>query len=114
MIYADIIESTPRDTSDEKAPRGSMLCNFRLCMRTPLPPPFGHYGVTFYNVTSSQKAPLGWILHNFWLRIRTLKGTPKGSRDIWLLPVAMVLALLYSILHYYYIKKKRGNWLRMR
>ena len=26
---------------------------------------FGHYGVTFHNVTSGQKAPLGWKLRTF-------------------------------------------------
>ena len=66
---------------------------------------FGHYGLTFHNVTSGQKAPLGRILRNFWLRMRTPKGTPKESRDLWSLPVAMVLVLLYY-LYYNYSKKK--------
>jgi hypothetical protein len=89
MIDADVIESTPRGTSGEKAPLGRILRNFRLRIRTPIPPlrvTFGHYGVTFHNVTSGQNAPL-----------RSL-------------PVAMVLVLLYYILYYYYSKKKaRGK-----
>jgi hypothetical protein len=40
---------------------------------------------------SGQKAPLGRILRNFRLCMRTLKGTPKRSRDLRSLPVAMVL-----------------------
>ena len=70
--------------------------NFQLHMCTPLPPlrvTFGHYGVTFHNITSGQKAPLG--------HIRTPKGSSKGSRNLRSLPVAMVLVLLY------YSKKKR-------
>ena len=45
------------------------------------------------DVISGQKAPLGRILRT--------KGTPKESRDLWSLPVAMVLVLLYYILYYY-------------
>jgi hypothetical protein len=56
--------------------------------------PFGHYEVTFHNVTSGQKSPLGRALRNLRLRMRTPNGTPKGS-----LPVAMVLVLLYYILY---------------
>jgi hypothetical protein len=56
------------------------------------------------DVISGQKAPLG--LHNFRLRMCTHKGTPKGSRDLRSLPIAMVLVLLYYILYYYYSKTK--------
>ena len=59
--------------------------------------------------TSGEKAPLGRILRNLWLRMRTPKGTPKSSRDLMSLPVAMVLVLLYYILYYYYSKLKKGR-----
>ena len=62
--------------------------------------------------TSGKKAPLGRILRNFRFRMRTPKGTPKGSRDLWSLPVAMVLILLYYILYYYYSKKKTRRKIR--
>ena len=75
---------------------------------------FGDYGLTLHNVTSGQKAPLGRILRNFQLRMRTPKGTPKGSRDLWSLPVALVLVLPYYILYYYSKKKKTRETLHMR
>jgi hypothetical protein len=109
MIDADVLENTPKCTSGEKTPLGRILRNSRLRMRTPfhtLRVTFGHYGVTFHNVTSSQKARLGRILRNFRLCMRPPKGTPKGSRGLWSLPVAMVLVLLYCILYYHYSKKK--------
>ena len=74
--------------------------------REPLRVTFDHYGVMFHYVTSGQKAPLGRILCNFRLRMRTHKGTPKGSRDLRSLPVAMVLVLLYYIFYDCY---KRGG-----
>jgi hypothetical protein len=37
------------------------------------------------------------------------KGTHSGSRDLWSLPVAMVLVLLYYILYYYSKKTNAGN-----
>jgi hypothetical protein len=40
---------------------------------------FGHYGVTFHNVTFWQNAPLGRILHNFRLRMRTPKWSPEDG-----------------------------------
>jgi hypothetical protein len=61
------------------------------------------------DVIPGQKAPLGRILYNFRLHMRRPKGIPKGSSDLWLLPVAMLLVLLYylyNILYYYYSKKK--------
>ena len=47
----------------------------------------------------------GRILCNFRLRMRTPEGTPKGSRDLRSLPVAMVLYYIY----YYSKKKTRGK-----
>jgi hypothetical protein len=41
------------------------------------------------DIISGQKAPLGRILRNFRLYMRTPKGTPKGSRDLRSLPVAL-------------------------
>ena len=112
MIDADVIESTPRDTSSEKAPLGRILHNFRLRMRTPLPPlwvTFCHYGVTFHQVTNGQKAPLGPILSNFRMRMRTPNGNPKGSRDLRSLPVAMIFVLLYYICTITIVRKKCGE-----
>ena len=109
IIDADVLENTPRGTSSGKAPLGQILRNFWLRMRTPfhtIRVTFGHYGVTFNNVTSGQKARLGRILRNFRLRMLTPKGIPMGSRDLRSLPVAMVPVLLYCILYYYYSKKK--------
>jgi hypothetical protein len=87
--------------SGQKAPLRRILRNFRLRMRTPL----RSLRVTFHNVTSGQNAPLGRILRNLWLPMRTPKETPKESRDLWSLPVAMVLVLLY-ILYYFYSEGK--------
>ena len=53
------------------------------------------------DVISGEKAPLGRIVCHFRLRMRTLKENPSVSRDILSHPVAMVLVLLYYILHYY-------------
>ena len=56
--------------------------------------------------TFGEKVPLGRTLCNFWLCMCT----PKGSSDLWSLPVAMVLVLLYYILYYCSSKKKtRGE-----
>ena len=98
-------------TSGQKSPLGRILRNFQLRMRTPfhtLRVTFGHYGVTFHNVTSSQKSPLGRILRSSRLRMHTPKETPKVSRDLWSLPVAMVLVLLYYMLYYYNSKNKNA------
>ena len=43
---------------------------------------------------------------NFRSRMRIPNGTPKASRDLRSLPVAMVLVLLYYNLYYYYSKKQ--------
>ena len=59
MIDTDVLENTPRGTSGEKTPLVRILRNFQLRKRTPfhtLRVTFGHYGVTFHNVTSDQKA----------------------------------------------------------
>ena len=53
--------------------------------------PFGHYGG--YCATSG-------------CACAHIREHPKGSRDLRSLPVAMVLVLLYYILHYYSSKKK--------
>jgi hypothetical protein len=50
---SDVLENTPKCTSDEKTPLGRILRNSQLRMRTPfhnLRVTFGHYGVTFHNV----------------------------------------------------------------
>jgi hypothetical protein len=47
------------------------------------------------------KGPTRAILRNFRFRMCTSKGIPKGSRDLWSLPLAMILVLLHFILHYY-------------
>ena len=73
-------------------------------------PPSTSRGSPMGDDVTSQKDPLGRILRRFRLRMpthfhrmdiaqlsfrmRTPKGTPKGLRDLWSLPVAMVLVLL--------------------
>jgi hypothetical protein len=99
MIEADVLENTTRGTST----RVNILPNFRLRWRTPLPPL-----IEWPSVTTGWRfiTPLGRILRNFRFRMHTPKGTPKGSRDLRSLLIAMVFLQLY----YYYSKKKvRGK-----
>ena len=110
MIDTDVLENTPRGTSGEKTPLVRILRNFQLRKRTPfhtLRVTFGHYGVTFHIVTSDQKARLGRILRNSRLCMRTPKGTPKGSRDLRSLPVAMVLYYCTAFCTTIIVTKKR-------
>ena len=43
------------------------------------------------DIISAQKAPVGRILRNFRLHMHTRKGTPKVSRDLRSLPVALLV-----------------------
>jgi hypothetical protein len=71
------------------------------------------FGVTWPSVTTSLQVKRphwgGYCSTSGCACAHPSKGTDSGSRDLWSLPVAMVLVLLYYILYCYSKKTNAGN-----